>query len=73
MTVVNKVGEYNTDFVAASAHAVGQIAVKAMAKDSGYADLTATIPMGGKDSVTHTIQREKTYTNSLSGDGATID
>lgn len=67
MPIVTQVSEYNTDFVAASAYAFGQVAVKAMAADKTLDQLTGTIPMAGKDAVHHTIHREKTYANALGG------
>lgn len=72
MEVVNKVGEYNTDFVAATANAFGNIAIEAFEKNSGLSQLSTTVPMAGKDKVSHTISREKTYRNPADQDAAPI-
>jgi hypothetical protein len=68
MPIVNQVSEYNTDFVAASAHAFGAIAVKAMASDKTIDQLFTTTGMGGKDAVHHTIARVKEFRNPQDAD-----
>ena len=69
--IVKNVGEFNTTFVAAGAHAFGKLAINAMKSNSELKKLEVDIPMVGKDNVSYTMERTKDIVNHLGG-GETI-
>lgn len=71
MEVVKAVSEYNTNFVAAGAHAFGQAAVDAMKANKKMDRISVDIPMGMKDQVSYTVDRLKEIPNRF-GNGETI-
>jgi len=68
---VMEVRHHDASFVAASALAFGELSIEAMKKDNKLTEMLAGISMGGKDSVRHTMQKEKTFINQM-GDGGEI-
>lgn len=54
-----KVDEYRTEFVAASAHAVGSLAVEALVGNKKLDTVTAELKMG-QNGVRHSLDREQT-------------
>lgn len=71
MEVVKAVSDYNTTFVAAGAHAFGQVAVDAMKANKKMDRISVDIPMGVKDNVSYTVDRLKEIPNRF-GNGETI-
>lgn len=71
MDVVKEVSNYNTTFIAAGAHAFGQLAVKAMSSNKDLEKAQIDIPMGHKDNLAINVQRVKESINHL-GDGEKI-
>jgi hypothetical protein len=63
MPTVGIVNQYNTDFVAASALAVGEYAIEEMKKHKTIETISADFKMGEKDTVSHMVTRQKTFTN----------
>lgn len=61
--VIEKVDNYNTTFIAATAHAVGNLAIEHMAKSKTLDSVSAQFDMGKHNHVTHEITREKTFPN----------
>ena len=57
-TVLN---DYQTRFVAASAHSVGLMAADLMKSNKKLDEVTATIKMAGKNEVNHAVARSKTF------------
>jgi hypothetical protein len=68
---IRAVNEFQTDFVAAGAHAFGTMAITHLKKDSGLARIEGGIPMMGRDHVSYVMDREKSYENRL-GNGETV-
>lgn len=60
---VRAVNKHTTNFIAASANAVGKLAVAAMAGDKKMSTVTAHIPTVGHDYVDIAVHREKTFVN----------
>lgn len=60
---VNTIEKHNGDFIAASAHAIGQVAVNAMKDHSALASAETVIKMGGRNELGLTVERERTYRN----------
>lgn len=70
---VGAVREYDTNFVAATAHALGTMGVTAMAKDKALTSLEAEFNMGHKgNNVTHSLDRKKVTIDQLHNKGAEI-
>lgn len=65
-----KVAEHNTNFVAASAHAFGSVALEMMKKNKTVDQVTTAFPMTGKDEVTHTLHKSKEF--SVNGNTTTV-
>ncbi len=63
MEVVEKVDGYNTTFIAASAHAVGKVAIEHMAKEKSLDQVSAEFQMGKKNTISHVVHRERSFTN----------
>lgn len=66
---VKQVKEYDSAFVAAGTHAFGQLAIAAMAKNKGLEKATIELSMGHRDTMGVSVERSKTFTNHLSGNG----
>jgi hypothetical protein len=64
--------DYDADFVAASAHAFGQMANQAAQSDTGFTNASLSLRGGHKDTISHTWDRSRTYPNRLAGDGAEV-
>lgn len=60
---VNTIEKHNGNFIAASAHAIGTIAVGAMKENNGLASAETVITMGGRNELGLTVDRERTYRN----------
>lgn len=70
---VSAVREYDTNFVTATAHALGTMGVSTMAKHPSLTRLEAEFDMGHKgNSVTHSIDRKKVTIDQLHNKGAEI-
>ena len=69
--VIRAVNEFQTDFVAAGAHAFGNMAINHLKKDGNLSRIEGGIPMVGRDHVSYVMDREKTYENRL-GNGETV-
>lgn len=70
---VSQVREYDTNFVAATAHALGTIGVASMAKEKSLTNLEAEFGMGHKgNAVTHSLERKKVTIDQLHNKGAEI-
>lgn len=65
---VKTVNQYDANFIAASAHAFGQLSVKAM-KDNDLAQTTASIKTVDKNRVNLTVDRERVYKDHLRDSG----
>ncbi len=63
MEVVDKVNNYDVQFVAASGLAVGEIAIQHMAKEKTVEQISAEFSMARHNSVNHVVTRERTFTN----------
>ena len=63
MPTVEKVGQYNADFVAASALAVGTMAINEMQKHKSLDVVSSEMKMAGKDVVSQVVTRQKSFTN----------
>ncbi len=61
--IIDQVDGYNTTFIAASARAVGNIAVEHMAKSKTLDSVTAQFDMGKHNHITHEVLREKNFPN----------
>ncbi len=57
MEVVNSVNSYETDFIAASTHAFGVMALDALKDDNSLESVSGVFPMGEKNNVSHTMAR----------------
>lgn len=68
MEQVKAISNYNSNFIAAGAHAFGVLAVDAMADNKELKDASLTVPMGHKDAVTYNVNREHTYKNNFAKD-----
>ena len=65
MSVVKKVKEHDTIFIASSTLAFGELSVQAMADNDKLERTTGAIPMVGRDALNMTLDREKEYNNTL--------
>ena len=72
MDTVKKVGDHNSNFVAAGAYAFGKMAVKAMHKNASLEEADLKLKMSGRDHVEYHMNRQKTYANHLTGNGQTV-
>lgn len=63
MEVVEKVNGYDIAFVAATGMAVGEMAIEKMAKEKNVEQISAEFNMGKKNSISHVVTRERTFTN----------
>lgn len=70
--MVKTIKDYDATFIAAGLHAAGTLIAGAMAKDKKLERATAELRMGHKDSVSFTVDRSKTYSNHLVGDGQEV-
>lgn len=70
--VVKAVSDYNTTFVAAGVQAFGELSVAAMAADKTLDKTSLELPIAHHDTLNVAVQREKTFANRLSGDGADV-
>jgi len=59
--IVSTISSHNTNFVAASSLAVGELALDGLAKNSSIDRFTGHIDMVGKDKITVNVDRSKTY------------
>ena len=60
---VKAVSAHNGHFIAATAHAVGHLALAAMAKDKKMDTVTAHVPTIGHDYVDVAVHRQKSFVN----------
>jgi len=63
--ILKEVSDYNTTFIAAGAHAFGELAVEAMSGNKKLERATIDIPMAGKDSIGYSVERHRSYPNHL--------
>lgn len=61
METVSNVRRYTSNFIAAGQHAFGVAAVDAMKKNDDLFKLSDTVSLGDKDSVTYTVERNRTF------------
>jgi len=66
MDIVNKVSDYNTQYIAASTLAFGNVSVAAMAGNKDLKQTSVQFNMG-RDSLGLTMDRSRTYPNNLEG------
>lgn len=71
--IAKAVGDYNTTFIAAGAHAFGKLSVAAMKSNKALEQTTIEVPMAGKDSVAYTVDRKKEHVNHLGGNGDKVE
>lgn len=69
--IVKSVSDYNTTFAAAGTFAIGELAVEAMSSNKNLDRVSASIAMGGKDSLNVNVDRSREFTNHLGGGGLT--
>lgn len=67
-----QLSEYKTDLGAAAVYASGQLAIDAMKANKALERVTVEIGMGGKDSFTTNVDRQKAFNNHLTGSGEVI-
>lgn len=67
--IVEAVTDYNTTFVAASGHAFGKVAEKAMKAHKGIDSVEANFSMVRKDMATHSYDRQVTSKNAFAKEG----
>lgn len=65
--VVKEVEQYKKDFFTGTSLAVGELGIQAMTKDKKLERVSIEIPMTGKDSVSHVLERRKEHVNHLGG------
>jgi hypothetical protein len=65
--LVQKVNDYDAEFVAAGAHAFGSIAINAMAEDKSLKHVTGELKTVDKNKASYSIERSKEYVNHLQG------
>ncbi len=71
MDVVDKVDDVRTTFSAGGVHAIGTLAVDAMASNKKLERVSVEVPVGKKDVLTVAVDRHKSFTNHLTGGEAT--
>lgn len=69
---VKAVSKHNSNFIAASAHAVGHLAIEAMSKDKKLDTVSAHIPTIGYDYVDLAVSRSKSYVNPQDKDNPIV-
>ena len=70
MDLVKKVSKYNSNFIAAGNYAFGTMAVDAMASNKKLDKASIEMKVGTRDSVTHIVDRSRSYVHRL-GNGET--
>lgn len=70
--LVQKVNDYDAEFVAAGAHAFGSIAINAMAENKNLKEVTGELKTVDKNKASYSIERSKEYTNHLQGGEKTV-
>lgn len=70
--IVRSVSKHNSNFVAATAHAVGHLALEAMSKDKKLNTVTAHVPTIGHDYVDVAVHREKSFVNPQDKDNPIV-
>lgn len=70
--VVEKISDYNTRFVAASAHAFGALSVEAMQKNKKLDVTSGELKLGPKDMVRHAMTRSKDYSFGSGNERKTV-
>ena len=70
--LVQKINEYDAEFVAAGAHAFGSIAINAMAENKNIKEITGELKTIDKNKASYSIERSKEYTNHLQGGEKTV-
>lgn len=63
LDVVNAVESHNGKFIAASAHAIGNIAISAMKSNKDLETAETVVKMAGKNSLGLNVDRTRTYPN----------
>lgn len=72
MDTVKAVSNYKTNFVAGTAHALGTLAVEAMASNKKLEEVSASIAMGGRDKANFTVHRRREFTNRFDPNGGKV-
>jgi hypothetical protein len=67
LDLVEKINNYDTVFVAAGAHAYGNMAIKAMAENKGLKQVTGELKTIDKNKASYSVERSKEYVNHLQG------
>lgn len=70
--VVKKISEYDGTVVSGTVHAVGEMAVEAMAKHSGINKVTGDFTFGHRASLNIAVDRKKEVVNNFSPERETI-
>ena len=70
--VVQRVGVHNGNFVAATAHAIGSIAVDTLKSNKDLKEVTGGVKTVGRDHIDVTVTRQRDYVNRLGGNNETI-
>lgn len=65
LKTIERVKAHDRTFIAATAHAFGELAIEAMKKNSKLENASIDIPMSKYDNVSHNIARHRTYQNHL--------
>ena len=69
---VKNVNAHNGNFVAATTHAIGTIAVDTLKANKDLKEVTGDIKTVGRDHVGVTVTRQRDYVNRLGGNNETI-
>lgn len=63
LEIAGKVHDHDANFIAAGAHAFGELAVAAMAKNKKLEQANISVGMYGKNGVDYTVNRSETFQN----------
>ena len=72
MEMVKAVGNYKANYIAGIGHALGQVAVEAMASNKKLDEVTGVFNMSGRDRAKFTVQRSREFVNQMNPEGPKI-
>jgi hypothetical protein len=72
VSVVNQIADYNARFVPIAAHAVGVVAVKAMAENKEIVEVSGVVKMGENDKAEYLVSRSRERTDHFHGNKPVI-
>lgn len=72
LATCRKVSEHNATFIAAGAHAFGELAVAAMKKNGDLEEASLKLKMSGRDSVDYNVLRQNEVRNPANRDAEPI-